>query len=74
MRSWYFMQITVRVSHDNVSKEVNIPAAMLIAALTPELVGREDSEDPFFRTEILPLDPRVGLQVVCKNWGGKGEI
>lgn len=50
------------------ASQVHIPTAMLIAALTPELVCWENSENSFFRTEILPLNSRVGFQVVCKNW------
>lgn len=52
------------------ASQVHIPTAMLIAALTPELVCWENSENSFFRTEILPLNSRVGFQVVCKNWRG----
>lgn len=44
-----------------------IPAAVLVASFTVELVGREDSEDSLLRAEVLPLNPRVGLEVVCQH-------
>lgn len=44
-----------------------IPAAVFIAAFAPELVGRENSENAFFRAEILPFDSWVGLQIIGKN-------
>lgn len=48
---------------------MSLPAAVLVRSLTLELVGREDRKDALFRAEVLPLDPWVGLQVVCQDCG-----
>lgn len=50
-----------------------LPAAVLVRSLTLELVGREDRKDALFRAEVLPLDSRVGLQIVGKHWEKREE-
>lgn len=54
-------------------EEVSSPAAVLVRPLALELVGREDGEDAFFRAEVLPLYPRVRLQIVCQHCGAQME-
>lgn len=39
---------------------------MLVGTLAVELVGWKHGEYSLLRTEVLPLDARVGLQVVCQ--------
>lgn len=53
--------------------EACLPAAVLVRSLTLELVGREDRKNAFFRTEVLPLYPWVGLQIICQHCGEQME-
>lgn len=57
----------------NKGRSGSVPAAVLVTSLALELVGREDGEDALLRAEVLPLYPRVGLQVVCQHCRGNSK-
>lgn len=67
------MILNHQITHRSADKRRShsLPAAVLVASLTLELVGREDCEDALLRAEVLPLYPWIGLQVISQHCGKK---